>query len=39
MKYYEKEIKKKITVLYMEGRTITGLSAEYGISTSSVSNS
>ena len=38
MKHYEKGFKEKIAILHMEGRTITSLSAEYGISTSAISN-
>lgn len=38
MKHYQKEFKEKIAVLHMEGRTITSLSAEYGISASAISN-
>ena len=38
MGQYEKEFKKKIAVLHLEGRSIKSLSEEYNISKASVSN-
>lgn len=38
-KHYEPEMKKKIVRLHLEeGRTLKSLSAEYGVSTASISN-